>query len=115
MDNNTFVNRLIEETESKEIKWQEIDDPFKTHREYQVEGKNGTQVVARQVNVEQYEEDGVSHITQRFILEIQDELGIDLGYIYENDLFEPSDMRKLYRLAQQNANKVDERMDGFFG
>ena len=115
MNRNNFIHKLAYTTESsnKPI-WQRISHPFDDYPSYQMEGKNGMKVELRQFNVSHYEDDGSVSASPEVVAELKDEADLNLGYIYGRELNDPSEMHKLYHIAEMNANDVDKLTDEFF-
>ena len=116
MNSNRFIYKLINTTESsKEILWTRIGHPSEDYPSYRMKGQNGIQVELKQFDISLYADDGSIVTVPEVVAELQDEKGINLGYIYSRDLDDPDDLQRLYRIAQLNANDVDKLTDDFFG
>lgn len=115
MKADKFIGELISRTNSgKGASWEKTGDQFDSYQSYKLSGGNDTEVVLRMFDISHYESDGNVYTSPQCIMEIHDESGKDLGYIYEDDLDDPSNLFRLYRAAERNVNKVDERIEGFF-
>ena len=115
MKADRFIGELISRTmDGKGAVWKREGSRFDKYESYGITGNNDTKVVLRMFDISHYESDGNEYTSPQCVMEIHDEDGKELGYIYEDDLNDPSDLYRLYRAAERNVNGVDARLEGFF-
>lgn len=114
MDNDKFVIKLIEGTKDNKLEWKpalskklySIFQPFYLQ-------KGDKKLVLEKYTVTDYDGYGDEIQTANCSLSICDDKFDKLSEIYEDDLKKSNNMWRLYRLAERQANNVDEIMESF--
>ena len=114
MDNNVFVSKLIKGTKEGIIKW----EPAKSNKLYNSYQpfflqNDDKKLVLEKYNTTEYDAYGEEMQVPNCKISICDDQYNSLSDIYETDVKKSSDLMRLYRLAERQANNVDEIMENF--
>lgn len=114
MENEIFVNKLINGTKNGKVEWKPAKSN-KLHSAYQPYYiENGDKkLVLEKYNTVEYDGYGEEVQSANCMISICDDEFNTISEIYEDDLKKSSDLWRLYRLAERKANKVDDIMEGF--
>ena len=119
MDNNKFLQSLIDATKRKTIEWYLVDTAsarkFKFYYDYAVYAvkRNDTILVLQKYK---YASDSVSPFEESYeigaVISICNEDYKQLYQMYEGG-FDSGELFRLYSLVERNVNKIDERLEAF--
>lgn len=114
MDNNIFVNKLIRGTKEGTIKWKPAKSSnfYNLYQPYYLQ-KDDKKLVLEKYNTMEYDAYGEEVQIPNCKISICDDHFNSLSDIYESDIKKSSDLMRLYRLAERQANDVDQIMESF--
>ena len=114
MENDIFIQKLISGTKNKKLKWEAryVNRPYRSNLSYQLEKNKKLLIIGKYNTIEESaygEEIQVTHCSVS-ICELN---GVVLTEIGEDDLKNGSNLWRLYRLVERQANHVDDIMEQF--
>lgn len=114
MDNDKFIKKLIIGTKDKKLEWKQANSNklFSVYQPFYVQ-KGDNKLVLEKYTVTDYDSFGDEIQTTNCSLTICDDNFDRLSEIYEDDLKKSNDIWRLYRLAERQANNVDDIMESF--
>lgn len=114
MDNDKFVSKLIKGTKDNKLEWKPASSNklYSSYQPFYLQ-KGDKKLVLEKYTVIDYDGYGDEIQTANCSLSICDDNFDRLSEIYEDDLKKSNDMWRLYRLAERQANNVDEIMESF--
>lgn len=114
MDNEIFVNKLIKGTKENKFQWEKLKSKkfINTYQTYTMK-KNDKRIVIEKYDTIESDVFGDEYHTANCSLSVcDDSINLEiLTQIFESDLKKGNDLMRLYRLAERQANKVDDIME----
>ncbi len=114
MDNDKFVKKLIKGTKDDKLEWKPAisNKLFSAFQPFYIQ-KGDKKLVLEKYTVTDYDGYGEEIQTANCSLSICNDNFDRLSEIYEDDLKKSNDIWRLYRLAERQANNVDDIMESF--
>ena len=114
MDNDKFIKKLLKGTKENKLEWKVASSKklYNSYQPYYLE-KGDKKLVVEKYNTVEYDCFGDEIPVTNCMLSICNDKFDNISAIIEDDLEKSNDLWRLYRLAERQANKIDEIMESF--
>lgn len=114
MNNDKFINKLLEGTRANELKWKLSSNINNfTYQPYEIE-KNETTLLLYRYDTSDFDDWGNEIVVVNYALNVCNRNGQILTKILDGELKNETEMVRLFRLVERQVNNVDEILSSFF-